>query len=166
MALTTPADYPAGTFQKNKTHKQTTPMKLKKLLTLLAAIAITVPVITAAEEDTPMTKEMEKLSKAIKAVNRNLTDAAQKDANLAKIAEAKAAIAAAVKFEPAKTKEVPAADKAKFVAEFKASMEEVGKNLDALNAAIAGGKMDDAKALMEKLNGQKKDGHKKFKTED
>ena len=109
---------------------------------------------------------MEKLSKALKAVNRNLTDAAQKDANLAKIADAKAACAAAVKFDPAKTKEVPAADKAKFVTEFKASMEEVGKNLDALKAAIAGGKMDDAKALMEKLNGQKKDGHKKFKTED
>ena len=141
-------------------------MKLKKLLTLLAAIAITVPALNAADDETPLGKEMEKLSKALKAVNRNLTDAAQKDANLAKIAEAKAACAAAVKFDPAKTKEVPAADKAKFVTEFKASMEEVGKNLDALKAAIAGGKMDDAKALMEKLNGQKKDGHKKFKTED
>ena len=141
-------------------------MKLKKLLTLLAAIAITVPAVNAADDDTPLGKEMEKLSKALKAVNRNLTDAAQKDANIAKIAEAKAACAAAVKFDPAKTKDVPAGDKAKFVTEFKASMEEVGKNLDALKAAIAGGKMDDAKALMEKLNGQKKDGHKKFKAED
>ena len=141
-------------------------MKLKKLFTLLAAIAITVPAVNAADDDTPLGKEMEKLSKALKAVNRNLTDAAQKDANLAKIAEAKAACAAAVKFDPAKTKDVPAGDKAKFVTEFKASMEEVGKNLDALKAAIAGGKMDDAKALMEKLNGQKKDGHKKFKSED
>ena len=141
-------------------------MKLKTLFTLLAAIAITVPAVNAADDDTPLGKEMEKLSKALKAVNRNLTDAAQKDANLAKIAEAKAACAAAVKFDPAKTKDVPAGDKAKFVTEFKASMEEVGKNLDALKAAIAGGKMDDAKALMEKLNGQKKDGHKKFKSED
>ena len=141
-------------------------MKLKHLLTLLAVCAIAVPAFAKDEEETPLGKEMEKLSKALKAVNRNLTDAAQKDANLAKIADAKAACAAAVKFDPAKTKEVPAADKAKFVTEFKASMEEVGKNLDALKAAIAGGKMDDAKALMEKLNGQKKDGHKKFKTED
>lgn len=139
-------------------------MKFKHLLTLLAACALIVPAY--AEEDTPMTKEMEKLSKALKAVNRNLADASQKDANIAKIADAKAACAAAVKYEPATTKDVPAAEKAKYLADFKASMEEVGKNLDALKAAIEGGKMDDAKALMDKLNGQKKDGHKKFKSDD
>lgn len=139
-------------------------MKFKYLLTLLAACALIVPAY--AEEDTPMTKEMEKLSKALKAVNRNLADASQKDANIAKIADAKAACAAAVKYEPATTKDVPAAEKAKYLADFKASMEEVGKNLDALKAAIEGGKMDDAKALMDKLNGQKKDGHKKFKSDD
>jgi soluble cytochrome b562 len=139
-------------------------MKFKHLLTLLAACALIVPAY--AEEDTPMTKEMEKLSKALKAVNRNLADASQKDANIAKIADAKTACAAAIKYEPATTKDVPAAEKAKYLADFKASMEEVGKNLDALKAAIEGGKMDDAKALMDKLNGQKKDGHKKFKSDD
>ena len=138
-------------------------MKFKHLLTLLAACAIVVPAYS--EEDTPLTKEMEKLSKALKAVNRNLTDAAQKDANIAKIADAKSAIAAALKYEPATTKDVPAADKAKYLADFKASMEDVGKNLDALKAAIEGGKADDAKALIDKLNGQKKDGHKKFKAD-
>jgi soluble cytochrome b562 len=141
-------------------------MKLRKLLTLLAMCAIAVPAFAKDEEDTPLGKEMEKLSKALKAVNRGLADASQKDANLAKIADAKASCVAALKYEPAKTKEIPAADKAKFVAEFKAGMEDVGKNLDALKAAIEGGKTDDAKALMEKLNGQKKEGHKKFKAED
>ena len=139
-------------------------MKLKHLFTLLAACAIAVPAF--AEEDTPLAKEMEKIGKALKAINRNVADAGQKDANLAKIAEAKTACAAALKYEPAKTKDVPAAEKAKFVDGYKASMQDVGKNLDALKAAIEGGKTDEAKGILEKLNGQKKDGHKKYKADD
>ena len=139
-------------------------MKLKHLLHLLAACAMIVPAFS--EEDTPLSKEMEKLNKALKSVKHNLADAAQKDANLEKLAVAKAACEAAVKFEPAKTKEIPEADKAKFVSDFKASIEEVGKNLDALKAAIEAGKTDDAKALIDKLNAGKKEGHKKFKKEE
>ena len=69
-------------------------MKLKPLFTLLAACAIAVPAF-AADEDTPLGKEMEKISKALKAVNRNIADASAKDANIAKVAEAKAANQAA-----------------------------------------------------------------------
>jgi soluble cytochrome b562 len=139
-------------------------MKLKPLFTLLAACAIAVPAF--AEEDTPLAKEMEKISKALKAVNRNLADAAQKDANIAKVGEAQAANTAATKLEPAKTKDVPAGEREKFLAGYKAAMEEAGKNLDALKTAIAGGKTDDAKAILDKLNTNKKDGHKKYKAED
>jgi soluble cytochrome b562 len=139
-------------------------MKLKPLFTLLAACAIAVPAF--AEEDTPLAKEMEKISKALKAVNRNLADAAQKDANIAKVGEAQTANTAALKLEPAKTKDVPAADRPKFLAAYKTSIENVGKSLDALKAAIEGGKTDEAKTILDKLNGQKKEGHKEFKAED
>jgi soluble cytochrome b562 len=155
--------FPAGKIQHNKPN-QKTQMKLKHLFTLLAACAIAVPAF--AEEDTPLGKEMEKISKALKAINRNIADAGAKDANLAKLAEAKAANQAALKYEPAKTKDVPAAEKAKFLSGYKAAMEEVGKNMDALKAAIEGGKTEDAKALLEKLNGEKKEGHKKYKADD
>jgi len=140
-------------------------MKLKPLFTLLAACAIAVPAI-AADEDTPLGKEMEKISKALKAINRNIADASAKDANIAKVVEARTANQAALKYEPAKTKDVPAAEKAKFLSGYKAAMEEVGKNLDALKAAIEGGKTEDAKALLEKLNNEKKEGHKKYKADD
>jgi soluble cytochrome b562 len=141
-------------------------MKLKPLFTLLAACAIAVPAFAAADEDTPLGKEMEKVSKALKAINRNIADASAKDANLAKLAEAKAANVAALKYEPAKTKDVPAAEKAKFLSGYKAAMEAVGKDMDALKAAIEGGKTEDAKALLEKLNNAKKEGHKKYKADD
>jgi hypothetical protein len=55
-------------------------MKLKHLFALLAAFAITVPAI--AEDDTPLGKEMDKISKALKSVNRDLADASKKDDNL------------------------------------------------------------------------------------
>lgn len=138
-------------------------MKLKHLLTLLAAFAITVPAF--AEEDTPLGKEMEKIGKALKGVNRDLADASKKADNLKRIDEAKAANLAALKYEPAKTKEVPAADKAKFLAGYKAAMEEAGKQLDALKVAVGAGKTDDAKAIMDKLNKTKKDGHKEYKAD-
>ncbi|MEO6785286.1 MAG: cytochrome b562 [Chthoniobacteraceae bacterium] len=140
-------------------------MKLKHLFTLLAAFAIAVPAF-AADDDTPLAKEMEKISKALKFINRSIGDASKNDECLTKVAEAKAANAAGLKYEPAKTKDVPAAEKAKFLAGYKSSMEEVGKNLDALKTAIAAGKTDDAKALLEKLNGEKKEGHKKYKADD
>ena len=152
-----------GEIQNQKIPTQNTQMKLKHLLTLLAAFAITVPAF--AEEDTPLGKEMEKIGKALKAVNRDLADASKKADNVKKVADAKEACAAAVKFEPAKTKEIPAADKAKFLADYKASMQEMGKGLDTLKAALEAGKTDEAKAALDKLNAGKKEGHKKFKAD-
>ena len=138
-------------------------MKLKHLFALLAAFAITVPAI--AEDDTPLGKEMDKISKALKSVNRDLADASKKDDNLKKIADAKEACAAGAKMDPAKTKEVSAADKAKFLEGYEAAMVELGKGLDSLKAAVEGGKADEAKAIIEKLNAAKKDAHRKYKAD-
>ncbi len=140
-------------------------MKLKHLFTVLfTAAALAVPAF--AEEDTPLGKEMEKVSKALKLVNRNLADPAQKEANLAKLADVKASLEKAVDLEPAKAKDVPAGEKDKFIADYKASMKETLKSLETLKAAVEAGKADEAAKAMEKLNGEKKEGHKKFKKED
>ncbi len=140
-------------------------MKLKHLLTLVTACSIAVPAFTRAEDDTPMGKEMDKISKALKAVNRNIENAGQKAANLENIAAAKAACDAAVKYDPVKTKDIPTAGKEKFLIDFQASMSELGKHLDALKAAVEAGKTADAKAIYEKIMAQKKDGHNKFKAD-
>lgn len=139
-------------------------MKLLRLLVPVLALAVAVPAF--AEDDTPLGKEMEKVSKALKVVNRNLADPAQKDANLAKIADAKTALDAALKYEPAMTKSVPAAEKAKFLADYKAAMEQTGKSLEELKAAVTAGNTDAAAKAMEKLNSEKKEGHKKFKKDE
>jgi len=141
-------------------------MKLKHLLTALFAAAILAAPVMAADDETPLDKEMEKANKAYKLVKRNLADAAQKEANVAKIAEVKASFEKAADLEPAKAKDIPAADKAKFVADYKAAIKDAIKDLDALKAAIEAGKTDEAAKLIEKLDGDKKEGHKKFKKED
>ena len=108
----------------------------------------------------------DRVSKALKAVSR-----AAKEGNVpkdlaAKVDDAKKATEAALKFEPAKTAEIPAAEKAKFLADYKASMEETIKTLGELKAAIEAGKTEDVTKTLEKLNAQKKDGHKKFQKEE
>ena len=139
-------------------------MKLYRLFACaLSAVALSVS--ASAAESTPLEDQMEKLNKALKLVKRNLADASAKDANLAKIADAKAAIAEAKKLEPAMTKTIPAAQKEKFVADYRASIDETAKALDELKAAIEGGKSDEAAKIMEKLDLQKKEGHKKFQEE-
>lgn len=139
-------------------------MKLLRLLVPVLALAVAVPAF--AEDDTPLGKEMEKVSKALKVVNRNLADASAKDANLAKIADAKTAVEAAIKMEPAMTKSVPAAEKEKFLADYKAAMEQTVKSLDELKAAVTAGDAAAAGKVMEKLTAEKKDGHKKFKKDE
>lgn len=140
-------------------------MKLKHLYTAaIAALALAVP--SFAEDETPLEQEMEKISKSLKIVNRNLADASKKADNAAKIGEAITACEASAKLEPKMTKDVPAAEKEKFLADYKAAMTEMGKQLTELKAAIEAGKNDDAAKIMEKLNAGKKEGHKKFKSED
>lgn len=138
-------------------------MKIKLFSVLLLAALLTPGF---AEEDTPLAQEMSKISKALKVVNRAIADPAAKDANLAKIAEAKTAAEKSLTLEPAMTKDVPEAEKAKFIEDYKAGMNGMIKELDELKAAVEAGKSEDATKVMEKLNTGKKEGHKKFQKEE
>ena len=148
-------------------HTNTTPiiqMKLKNLFTItVATLAIAFPAF--AEEETPLGKEMEKVSKAMKAIGRASKEGKVTKDLASKVDEAKTAFEAAAKLEPAKLKEVPAADKAKFLTDYKASCEVAIKELAVLKAAIEAEKADDVAKSLEKLNTGKKEGHKAFKSE-
>jgi soluble cytochrome b562 len=139
-------------------------MKLHRLFaTVLATAALAVP---AFAEDTPLTEEMEKLSKVLKVIGRAAKEGNVPKEHAAKVDDAKKACEAGLTMEPAKAKEVPAGEKEKFITEYKASMQETIKALDELKAAIEAGKTEDVNKALEKLNAQKKDGHKKFQKEE
>ncbi len=136
-------------------------MKLKSLLTLALTLAIGAGA-AFAEEDTQLTKEMKVVNKNLRTLKRQVEDASKKDENLKLIADSQKAIEASLKLEPAKTKDVPAADKAAYLDKYKAQMNDLAKSFTELDAAVKAGKADDAKKVFEKLSEQKEKGHKDF----
>lgn len=137
-------------------------MKLKTLLTLLTTAALSLNVAFAAEDDTPLAKEMKTINKSLRTLKRQAADASKKDENLALLATIKKSLEASNKLDPAKTKDVPAAEKEAYLAKYHEQMGDLAKTFDELEVAIKEDKADDAKKLFEKLTDQKEKGHKDF----
>ena len=136
-------------------------MKLKTLLTSVIALAIGASVSIAAD-DTPLSKEMSAMNKALRTLKRQAADASKKADNLALIATMKEKCAAGLKFEPAKTKDQPAGDKAAYLEKYKKQMADLDKAIDELKAAVEAGNADAATKVFEKLADIKEKGHKDF----
>ena len=141
-------------------------MKLKTLLSVLTTLTFAMTSGFAAEEDTPLAKEMKSMNKALRTLKKQVADPAKKADNLALVAGIKKNLEASVKLEPAKTKDVPAADKAAYLDKYKAQMADLVKTYDEIDAALKADKPDDAKKAMEKLSDQKEKGHKDFGADD
>lgn len=137
-------------------------MKMKTLLTFALTLALGGSFAFAAEEDTPLMKEMKTVNKNLRTLKRQVDDPAKKDENLALIAASKKAIEETTKMEPAKTKEVPAGEKAAYLDKYKAQMNDLAKTYADLETAVKDGKTNEAKKLFEKLSEQKEKGHKDF----
>jgi hypothetical protein len=141
-------------------------MKLKSLLTLAFTVALGFNVAFAAEEDTPLAKEMKTVNKSLRTLKRQAADASKKTENLELIATMQKGVAACLKLDPAKTKDVPAAEKAAYLDKYKAQMNDLSKTINELEAAIKADKADDAKKLFDKLSDEKEKGHKDFAPEE
>ena len=137
-------------------------MNLKTLLTLAATLAIGFNAIAAEEKDTPLAKEMSAMNKSLRMLKRQIADPAKKADNLALVAKMKKNIETSQKLEPAKTKDVPAADKPAYLEKFRAQLGDLSKTVDQLETAVKEDKPDDAKKAFEKLGEQKEKGHKDF----
>jgi hypothetical protein len=105
-------------------------MKIKTLLTLLATAALSLNVAVAAEDDTPLAKEMKVVNKNLRTLKRQVGDSSKKDENLQLLAAIKKSIAASEKLEPAKTKDVPAGEKAAYIEKYHKQMADLGKSFD------------------------------------
>lgn len=140
-------------------------MKIKSLLTLLATLAISFHAV-AAEEDTPLAKEMKTMNKSLRTLKRQVGDASKKDENLQLIATIKKTLDASSKLQPAKTKDVPAAEKGAYVEKFKKELADLGKAFDDVETAVKADKADEAKKAFEKIGEMKEKGHKDFGADD
>jgi soluble cytochrome b562 len=136
-------------------------MKMKSLLAFVSAFAVAAS-LAVADEDTPLSKEMSAMNKALRQLKKTASDPAAKAANLAAIDKIKANVTASVKLEPAKTKDQPAAEKEAYLEKYKKQMAELEKTFDDLKAAVTKGDEAGIQAAFEKLSDQKEKGHKDF----
>jgi soluble cytochrome b562 len=137
-------------------------MKLKLLLTAAMALAVSANFAVAADDDTPLNKEMTALNKSLRTLKRQAADASKKAENLELVAKMKANVQASLKYEPVKTKDQPPADKPTYLEKYKKEMGELDKLIDELKAGIEKGDADATAKTFEKLADLKEKAHKVF----
>jgi soluble cytochrome b562 len=115
------------------------------------------------EEKTPLGKKMSAMNSAFKAVGRQIDDPAKNASTLEQLAIVETNAKAALALEPEKKKQVPAAEQAKFVADYQAGMKQLLVTVDKLKAAVKAGKNTDALAIIDAMKDQQKEGHKEFR---
>lgn len=111
---------------------------------------------------TPLAEQMSGISKDFRSLRKMVNDPAQKDAALQLVKDMEARAAKAKTFDPAKTKEIPPADRDQFLADYHKQIDGLVADFQKLETAVNDGKTSDASALLDKLQQDKREGHKKF----
>lgn len=136
----------------------------KRLLFLTAVVALVFgSAVHAQEPETELGSKMEKISSAWRSAKRQLADPAKNEDTLAKLATVKENMVASVDLEPELKKSKPAAEQAKFVADYRATMKQEIKKIDEIIALVKAGKNDEAAKLVGVVDQDQKDAHKQFK---
>ncbi|MBI4623973.1 MAG: hypothetical protein HY736_12250 [Verrucomicrobia bacterium] len=145
-------------------------MKIRVLLlTLICALAI-VPGVQAQagqsksedEPETELDKRMEKMSGAFRRLRRQVEDPTKNADSLERIKIILENTQAALKFEPAKKADLPAAEQAKFVAAYQAEMKDFISLVGKVEAALKANNNEEAKKLVGAMGDQQKKAHKEF----
>lgn len=129
---------------------------------LSLAVASSLP----AQQDEPKTelgKKMSALNAAFKAVGRQVEDPAQNAKTLEQIAIIETNAKAALALDPEKKGQIPAADQAKFVADYKAGIKKLQGTVEQLKAAIKAGNNAEAVKIIDEMKTEQREGHKEFR---
>jgi hypothetical protein len=130
-----------------------------------AALLLAASLPARAQDDqpkTPLAIEMGGISKDVRSLRKIVNDPAQKDAALALAKDIEAHATKAKTFDPSKAKTIPAANKDQFIADYKTEMDGFITDIQKLEQDISSGDTAGASAQLDKLQGDKRDGHKKF----
>lgn len=116
-----------------------------------------------SDEKTPLGKKMSAMNTAFKAIGRQIEDPSKNASTLAQLDIVETNAKAALTMEPEKKAKVPAAEQAKFVADYQAGMKEFLVTVDKLRAAVKAGKNAEALTIIDAMKGQQRDSHKEFR---
>jgi soluble cytochrome b562 len=114
----------------------------------------------------PLAQQMDGIAKDFRSLRKMVNDPAQKDAAVSLVKDMEGRATKAKGFEPEKTADIPPADKDQFLADFRKQMDGLIADFQKLDEAVSDGKTADASALLDKLQADKREGHKKFNAED
>ena len=141
-------------------------MKIRLLLATLVCAVMTVPGLRAEdarkEAETELGAKMEKMGGAFRKLRRQVADASKNQDSLAQVAIIRENATAALKLEPAKKADLPAADQAKFVAAYRVEMKEFISLAGKLETALKAGNNEEAAKLCSAMGDEQKKGHKEF----
>jgi hypothetical protein len=143
-------------------------MKIRlSLLAIVCTLAVG-PVVRAQdkEPETELGGKMEKMGGAFRALRRQISDSSKNADSLAKIATIRQNAEAALKLEPAKKAEIPAAEQKKFVADYQAKMKDFIDLTKKVEAALKANNNEEAAKLLGAMGDAQKQGHKQFKKDD
>lgn len=153
------------------------PMKIRKLISLVALLSLPFVLVVRAEEpkkeagkehkaETELEGKMDDLGGAFRKLRGLLKDPAKNAESAALVGKMRSVAADAAKLTPAMTADLPEADRAKFVADFQKSMANFAATLEKLESALKSGDNAAASKLFEEIRDQQKAGHKQFKRPD
>ena len=113
--------------------------------------------------DSPLEKQMQILARGKRQLSAQVADPAKQQQNLALIESLKQATATSKTLDPRKTASVPAADREKFLASYRAQMDKLTDAFNQMEEAVKTSQYDKAKSLLGELQSVMKEGHREFK---
>jgi hypothetical protein len=118
------------------------------------------------EEDTELGKTMETLNKAWRKLRKQVADPASNASSLELVAIVKEQSEKALTLQPDKAKDLPEADRPKFIEGYKTKMKEFHAKLDKLSDAFKANDNTTAAAVLKELGLMQREGHKEYKRPD
>jgi len=147
-------------------------MKLPRLLLAALSLALLpLPAVHAQAEGakkdhTALEDRMDEINASWRRLRRQVADPAQNAASLELVAAIRKAAHGTENMKPAKLAEIPAAEQAKFLADYRAGMKKFMDLIDGLEAALKAGNNADASQAVSDLANLQKESHKAFKKAD
>ena len=142
-------------------------MKIRlSLLAVVCALGFVLGVRAADEPETELGKKMEKVGGAFRGLRRQIADSSKNADSLAKIATIKQNLQEAMKLEPAKKAEIPAAEQKKFVADYQGDLKKMLALVDKVEAALKANNNEEAGKLVSQMGDDQKKAHKMYKKDD
>lgn len=113
--------------------------------------------------DSPLEKQMQILARGKRQLSAQVADPAKQQQTITLIESLKKASVDSKALNPRKTASVPAADREKFLAAYRAQMDKLTETFNQMEEAVKAGQYDKAKSLLGALQSVMKEGHREFK---